>query len=259
MYGWRARIGILMAHLNTTMEPEFNRLAPKGVSFHASRLHVSSLSVQGMNTADNNLASAAQMLQNINVRSVAYSCNSATIVEGIEGEEKQARIVSEACGVPALLSSTAILEALAALELNRVSFATLYPSDLNERSNEFWKSCGVNVIKAGGMPMKSTWEKEEPYSPIPVSRIGCQPPMFAYNVARTVCDKPTDAVVMIGGNVRTIEIIEDFEKDFGVTFISTNSALLWASLQVAGIKEPILGYGRLLRENPPLKWVRLKK
>ena len=32
MYGWRARIGMVMAEVNTAMEPEFNRLAPEGVT-----------------------------------------------------------------------------------------------------------------------------------------------------------------------------------------------------------------------------------
>ena len=46
MYGWRAKIGLLVPDTNTTIEPELNRLAPKGVSIFASRLPT--LGVEGL-------------------------------------------------------------------------------------------------------------------------------------------------------------------------------------------------------------------
>src|SRR3982750_283758 len=38
MYGWRGRIGLLVPSINTTMETEFWRLAPEGVSVHSARI-----------------------------------------------------------------------------------------------------------------------------------------------------------------------------------------------------------------------------
>ena len=40
MYGWRARIGLLVPSVNTTIEPEFWQLAPAGVSVHSARMDV---------------------------------------------------------------------------------------------------------------------------------------------------------------------------------------------------------------------------
>ena len=65
-------------------------------------------------------------------------------------------------------------------------------------------------------------------------------------------------MVVIGGNVRTIEAAQPFETDFGIPFISTNLALFWAALQVAGVREPVAGFGQLLAKQPALKRVRLK-
>jgi len=47
MYGWRARIALILAHSNTVMEPEFGRLAPEGVSVHTSRVRIGGISVEG--------------------------------------------------------------------------------------------------------------------------------------------------------------------------------------------------------------------
>jgi maleate cis-trans isomerase len=38
MYGWRGRIGLLVPSINTTMETEFWRIAPEGVSVHTARI-----------------------------------------------------------------------------------------------------------------------------------------------------------------------------------------------------------------------------
>src|SRR5437016_5204339 len=38
MFGWRARIGVLVPPGNPTMEPELYRMAPDGVSLHFARL-----------------------------------------------------------------------------------------------------------------------------------------------------------------------------------------------------------------------------
>ena len=38
MYGWRGRIGLLVPSINTTMETEFWKMAPPGVSVHTARI-----------------------------------------------------------------------------------------------------------------------------------------------------------------------------------------------------------------------------
>ena len=40
MYGWRGRLGLILPCVNTTMEPEFNKVLPEGISCHASRVVV---------------------------------------------------------------------------------------------------------------------------------------------------------------------------------------------------------------------------
>src|SRR5579871_5829532 len=38
-YGWRGRIGLIAPSTNTSLEPEFSRMAPDGVAVHVSRVH----------------------------------------------------------------------------------------------------------------------------------------------------------------------------------------------------------------------------
>jgi maleate cis-trans isomerase len=34
MYGWRTRIGVIVPSCNVTLEPEFYRMVPEGISVH---------------------------------------------------------------------------------------------------------------------------------------------------------------------------------------------------------------------------------
>ena len=45
---------------------------------------------------------------------------------------------------------------------------------------------------------------------------------------------------------RSIEIIEYLEKATGKPVVSSTTANTWMCLKLAGIKDPIPGYGRLL-------------
>ena len=260
MYGWRARIGMVMAEVNTAMEPEFNRLAPEGVTMHATRVAVDGVSVQDMTQSDEDLARSVSLLRALNPRVIAYSCNGSNITGGLDGEASQARVIREATGRPAVMAATAVLEAIHALGVGKVSFVTVYPPDLNDANTQFWKSLGVDVLRTGGFNMGGKRKPEPPYSTEPTSFIGLQEPKLAYNLARYIYEQDTraEAVVVIGGNVRTIEAARAFEIDYGIPFISTNLALFWASMQVAGVRESIPGYGVLLEKQPALKRVRLK-
>ena len=99
----------------------------------------------------------------------------------------------------------------------------------------------------------------EPLSSVPVSHVGMQPAHIAYNLARLAYDAKADAVVLSGAGMRTIEAAAPFERDYGIPFVSSTLATMWAALQAADVREPITGYGRLLEEQPELRWVRIPR
>ena len=128
-------------------------MAPEGVSMHATRVTIDGVSVQDMTTPDDELVKSVRLLRALNPRVIAYSCNGSNITGGLEGEEQQARVIREASGRPAVMAATAVLEAIHALGVGRVSFGTLYPPDLNDANTQFWKSLGVDVLHTGGFNM----------------------------------------------------------------------------------------------------------
>jgi len=257
MYGWRARIALILAHSNTVMEPEFGRLAPEGVSVHTSRVRIGGISVEGNLIAEQAMKHAVTLLSDINAKVFVWACTAANIAAGVEGDLAQARMISEMTGTPAVATSAALVEALTALEARRIVVATPYSSDLNESSAAFWKASGFDVVRISGVDLGGERRPMEPLSSKPVSHVGLQFPHVAYNLARSAYDARAEAVVVSGAGMRTIEVASAFERDFGIPFVSSSLATIWASLQAAGVREPIEGYGRLLQQQPSLRWVRI--
>ena len=85
MYGWRGRIGLLVPSINTTMETEFWRIAPEGVSVHSARIaggrHGTPEELRGMENASKQAAADVAMVE---PDVVVYGCTSGSFFEGPE-------------------------------------------------------------------------------------------------------------------------------------------------------------------------------
>jgi len=71
----------------------------------------------------------------------------------------------------------------------------------------------------------------------------------AYLLARKADATGADAVLLSGTGLPTVAVLETLERDLGKPVISSNQASLWQALRMAGVREAIPGFGRLLRET----------
>ena len=99
MYGWRARIGLVVPCTNTTMEPEFNLLGARleGVAVCASRMHIDvankGLTKEALiDMEPRAMTIAIPELVHAGVDAIIYGCTSGSFVDG-EGWDQ--RIVSK--------------------------------------------------------------------------------------------------------------------------------------------------------------------
>jgi maleate isomerase len=68
----------------------------------------------------------------------------------------------------------------------------------------------------------------------------------AYRLARSVDAADAEAVFLSGTGMPTVTVLEALEQDLGKPVISSASAMMWHALRLAGVGQPIPGYGRLL-------------
>jgi maleate isomerase len=65
-------------------------------------------------------------------------------------------------------------------------------------------------------------------------------------MARTVDREAAEAVFLTGTGIPTLPVLASLEQDLGKPVPSSNAAMMWAALRVAGVHEPVPGDGRLL-------------
>jgi maleate isomerase len=127
MYGWRAKLGILVPSVNTVMEPELNRLAPDGVSIHAARLKlIGEFTPENLIQMTKETKHAAKELKGV-VDIIAYGCTSGSFVKGVNWDTEIIAQITKAANIPATTTSTAVVKALKKMNLKRIAMATPYP------------------------------------------------------------------------------------------------------------------------------------
>ena len=237
MYGWRARIGLIVPSSNTTMEPEFWKMAPKGVSIHTARVRLAKVEVEELRRMAEESVKAALDLATAKVDIIVYGCTTGSLLEGPEWERNLRESMEKATQTKTITTAEAVIKALKKLDVKKVAVATPYIEELNEREKKFLEAYGIKVASIKGLNIVENTE------------IGKQPPWIAYRLALSVIEenRDIDGLFISCTNFRTLEIINPLEEKLKVPVISSNIASMWLALRTLGIRDSI-NYGTLLRE-----------
>jgi len=237
MYGWRGRIGLLVPSANTVVEPEFAAMAPAGVHAFASRMLNLRADVDDNHAMLAHAERAATELGRLKPDVVAFACTSGSFVDGVSGQEALRRSLERAAGCPAVTTTGAVAAALRDLGVTRISMATPYLDEVNEREVAFLQAEGFQVLKFKGLQIADAFS------------IGQVEPSEVYRLARSVVTPEAEALFISCTNFRTIEVIDALEQDTGLPVVTSNQTTFWACLETVNCQESIIGYGRLLERG----------
>lgn len=236
MYGWRARIGILVVASDVTCESELYRVVPEGVSIHTSRMTFpGAVTVETCGKLASEAERAAELLIPASVNTIAFCCTSGSFIKGAGWDKEIIEdIEARFPGVTVTTTSTAVLAAFEELNVKKIAVATPYIDEVNAALKNFFESVGILVLDIEGLGIRDDQE---------VNNLS---PETAYRLAKEVNIPEADAIFISCTSVRTIEIIEALENDLGKLVVSSNQATIWDALRKSKIRESIKGYGRLL-------------
>jgi len=236
MYGWRGRIGLMVPSSNTTMEPEFYRLAPKGLSIHTARMHLVEATPEELMEMERYSEEAARELMDADVNILVYGCTTGSLIGGLGFDLKLTGKLESLSGLPVVTTARAVIEALERLKASSIVVATPYIDSLNIKEKEFLEGNGFKILKIKGLNIRRNTD------------IGRQNPTVAYRLVKEVFIQEAEAVFISCTNFRTIEVIDILERDLKKPVVTSNQATMWATLRKLGISESIDGYGKLLKE-----------
>jgi arylmalonate decarboxylase len=228
----------VLPSVNVVVDVELARLLPPGVTYHATRLLLDGPATpESYERMGQNVARAAQELATAEVDAVAYSCTVGSA--GSEGAQV-VQVIERICGVPAITTADAVLEAFAALGAGRIAVATPYVSEVNEAERRFLEQAGLEVLCIEGLGIGRGATDRRTFSH--------QPPSRTYALACSVDRPEAEAIFLSCANLPTLEIVAALERDLGKPVVTSNGATLRAVLRRAGVRQPIAGYGRLLEQ-----------
>ena len=238
MTGWRARLGFLVPPGNPTVEPEMIALAPAGVSVHFSRLvaHGPTGTHAGQEERNRTMVEhagdSAALLAMVkpNVIMLAHTATSYTL--GPQNEAELLERLRERCGTLVETAFASVVEALKVLGVRRVALGTPYGEETTLQGKALLERHGFAVVSHGRLDN--------------VHNIYDETPQRAYQLGRAIDRDDVEAVFLSGLGMPTISILETLERDLGKPAISAASAMMWRALRLAGVREAVTGYGRLL-------------
>ena len=233
-YGWRARLGMLLPSVNTAAESQFNAMLPEGVSLHTTRLKLNGGSEQQLLAMADRLEEGADLLADAGCDLILFHCTAVTTFNEDMDRTLPQRI-TDATGVPATATSRALIAAFQALQAHRIVMVTPYGPETNAREVAFLQGQQIRVLADVGLDVK------------PAAKMIAVEPGDWYRLVRQNARPDADAYFISCTAVRSLEVIEDLERDLGKPIVTSNQAAAWHSLRQLGIKDEIEGFGQLLR------------
>jgi maleate isomerase len=244
MFGWRARIGVLVPPGNPTVEPEMYRMVPEGVTLHFARMQAPPSDGRAGGAAGmeersrayrEGIDAPAATLADVRPAVVVLAHTASSYALGFGQEAPLIDRITARTGAPTLMAAHAALAALRHLGVTRLALGTPYPEAISVQGKAYWQAAGFDLVGYHRLT--------------DVHDIYTETEERAYLLARRADSRDAEAVLLSGTGLPTVAMLEMLERDLGKPVISSNQACLWRALRLAGVREPIAGYGRLMREG----------
>jgi maleate isomerase len=237
--GVRAALGLLVLESDQTIEDEFRAIWPTaGVALYGARLHNDAqITPETLKEMEGLIAPTTQLLPPaVDLSVVAFACTSGAMVIGEPRVAELIRTVRPRAAVTDPV--TAAIAALRASKVRRVGLLTPYTSDINARMRASLIARGLDI------PVMGSFNEADDDV---VARI--TPRAILDAIVRLGRLPSCDGVFVSCTSLRVARIIEEAEGLIGKPVTSSNHALAWHMLRLAGIDDDIPGFGRLYRSK----------
>ncbi|UWR78375.1 ectoine utilization protein EutA [Phaeobacter inhibens] len=228
------RIALVALATDHTSERDFARICdPDQIGVYVNRIEFENPTTKEtlLKTGPRLTEAAAQILPGEEVDVVAYGCTAASIVLGNDAVGRYLNAAKP--DTPCVTPSSAAFDAFAALGAKRVSLLTPYSPEVTDEMAQYFAAHGPEVASAACFGLTDDRE---------MARISEDSIIEA---AVAACDSQADALFLSCTALRAATCVQRIEDRLGKPVVSSNQAMIWRCLRLAGITDPVQGYGRL--------------
>jgi maleate isomerase len=234
----RAAIGLIVLATDQTIEHEFRLiLRQPGVAYYESRIpNSSSITPETLKDMEGLIEDrAAVILPGMDLDVVAYGCTSASMVIGEERVFEKIRAARP--GVACTTPITAAFAAFDALGVKRLGVLTPYRQDINDFMRDYIVQRGYEV------PAFGSFNEENDSIAARIS-----PDSIRDGIAEVAGAVDVDAVFISCTSLRLVEHAAAIEEAIGKPVTSSNHAMAWHCLRLAGIDDRFPEFGSLFEK-----------
>ena len=236
-------MGVLIPSGITILEGDLILMAPEGVSCHYHRYRFTGGKpgdekdvMEGLRKAGDYIVDATELILHARPSVIVFGGTGTSFIGGHGHDQKLIDTMQKISGgLPATTTSTAMIKALKTVGAQKISVATPYVEGATKAAVNFIEAHGIEVVEVKWLglagPDISATNKET-----------------AYQLVKSVDRDESDAIFISCIDFDVLGIIQTLETDLGKPVITSNQATMWDMLRLAGIKDPIKGFGRLLSE-----------
>jgi len=219
------RVGVIIPSSNTTVEADFMRARPPGVTVHAARMFLVETTAEAeRRMIYDHVPIAVADLATLRPHVVTFACTSGGAVLGAEGEAKLIGDIARATGAPVVSTNDAIGVAIEREGGRRIAVLTPYIDELNDAIRAGLERRGLTVVHIAGLGMTDNFD---------ISSV--TPHEIVAFAERKLSGFSFDVLFVSCTNLRAVEARSMLQQRFGVPVVTSNQATIDATFAVIGI------------------------
>ena len=230
-------IGLISPNLSEETLVDVYKIFPDGIRIEGRALKVEKYTDDEFHRAEQAFADLVRDLARAPLDFLMVTGELFLSYKGPGSDRQILDMVKKITPTPASTVLTAVTRGCQALGLKRVVMATPFPEDQDERLVRFLAHDGIEVVAFRGLGCPNAdviWEL---------------PPESGYDLATSLLREypDVDGVYMPCNKWRIVSVIDRIENESGKPVVTNTQAWVWEALRAMGMKNPIPGYGRLLK------------
>ncbi len=213
----RIRVALLVPSSNTVMENDLHRaLAPDRFTVHTDRMYLVETTREAeIAMIEEHAKPAAKDVGTTKPDVLVFGCTSAGSLFGLDYDAKTCRELGALAGCPALGVINSVSDALGAANARRIAVITPYNEDLTQSVAAAVATHGREIVAAHGMGITVNVELADP-----------DPDAIVGFARERLAGVAFDTLFVSCTNFRALEAKPALETAFGVTVITSNSAVV---------------------------------
>jgi len=230
------KVGLLALSTDLTIEKDFQAICHKlPFDLFVNRIHNENpLTKENLLKMYNQLDSVTErILPGQKINTVAYACTSGTIAIGEDKVKEKVQLAKPNCYVTDPITSA--IKAFKEMNVKKIALFTPYPETVNKTILEYFDRKKINIISFSTFNIDLDED------------IASVDPNYLLETLIKLDMDDADALFISCTALPALEIIEKVEKKINRIVFCSNQTLIWDTLRSIGYKNPIKGYGKLLR------------